>query len=258
MRLKDRIALITGAGRGIGEAIALRLAKEGAHVAIDDLDLLAAERVSNKIKKMGRSSIAIKADVRNKSEVEDMVKKTRDRLGRIDILVNNAGYSKVLPFLEVEEELWDFIQDVNLKSVYLCCHAVVSYMIEQGEGKIINISSHAGKTGGRWVTAYSAAKAGVIAFTQSLAWELAQYRINVNCVCPGVCSTQMWQSIKKQNARKLKVPVEKIDEVYAKEIPLGRLATPQDVANLVTFLASSEADYMTGQAVNITGGKEVH
>jgi len=258
LRLKNKIAIVTGAGRGIGEAISLRLAKEGADVVVSDIDLDSATQTAKKVKALGRRSLAIRTDVSKSSDVEKMVNLVVSNFGRINILVNNAGIVIVKPVVEFEEEEWDKVIDADLKGVFLCSKAVAKVMIKQGNGKIINISSDSGKTAHAFFTVYSAAKFGVIGFTQGLAIELAPYKINVNAVCPGIVNTKMWEYLDEELGKRLNLSKGEALKKRIQSIPLGRLETPEDVAGVVAFLASQDADYMTGQAINVTGGREVH
>jgi len=258
MRLENNLAIVTGSARGIGRAIALAFAKEGADVTAVDQMKVEMERVAEEIRALGRRSLAIQTDVSNKARVEAMVQETVDAFGRVDILVNSAGVSMIMPFLELEEEEWNLIHNVNLKGVYFCCQAVIPYMIRQGKGKIINIASKSGKTGNSWQAAYCASKFGVIGLTQSLALEFAPHKINVNAICPGVVFTDMWDAQLPQYAKKKGVDIDQARNLLINKIPLGRPASVEDVANLAIFLASAESDYMTGQAINLTGGQELH
>jgi acetoin reductase-like protein len=258
MRLENNLAIVTGGARGIGRAIALAFAKEGADVTAVDQMKVEMERVAEEIRALGRRSLAIQTDVSNKARVEAMVQETVDAFGRVDILVNSAGVSMIMPFLELEEEEWNLIHNVNLKGVYFCCQAVIPYMIRQGKGKIINIASKSGKTGNSWQAAYCASKFGVIGLTQSLALEFAPHKINVNAICPGVVFTDMWDAQLPQYAKKKGVDIDQARNLLINKIPLGRPASVEDVANLAIFLASAESDYMTGQAINLTGGQELH
>lgn len=258
MRLDDKVAIVTGAGRGIGEAISIRLAREGADVVVCDVNLDSAKETAEKIETIGQRSLAIKTDVSKSSDVEKMVNLTLEKFGKIDILVNNAGIVIVKQIVELEEEEWDKVIDVDLKGVFLCSKAVAKVMINQKSGKIINISSDSGKTGYALFTSYNAAKFGVIGFTQGLAKELAPYGINVNAVCPGIVGTKMWEYVDEQLGKRWGLPKGEALKMHIKQIPLGRLETPEDVAGVVAFLASQDADYMTGQAINVTGGREMH
>lgn len=263
MKLEGNVALVTGAGQGIGEAIALEFAREGCDVAVNDLSADNANNVADKIKTLGRQSIAVSGDVTNSKFVNKMVKQVLDRFKRLNILVNNAGITKSLHILKMTEEIWDLSMNVNLKSAFLCSKAVAPAMIKQknahpeGTAKIINMSSKSGKQGGLWLTAYCASKFGVIGFTQSLALDLAPYKINVNAICPGIVFTPQWDRLQKEYGKKLGMSEDKVRDYYVKKIPLGREGAPEDVARVAVFLASGESDYMTGQAVNITGGQEM-
>ena len=257
VKLEKKVAIVTGAARGIGKGLAIRLAKEGCRVVVTDIDFQGASEAREEIDKMGGEALSIKVDVTKSEEVNKMVEMTLKEFGKIDILVNNAGVSYVFPITELSEETWDYTLNVNLKSVFLCSKAVVPHMIKEKQGKIVNISSKVAKLGGRWLTAYSASKAGVVAFTQSLARELAPHKINVNAICPGIIFTDLWKGVKEKHAKKLGISKEEVNERYVKEIPLGRACTPDDVANVVVFLCSEESNYMTGQAINVTGGQEM-
>lgn len=258
LELEGKVAVITGAGQGIGAAIADRLAQEGAYLALCDINFALVKRQKKKVSQIrGREAIAIQVDVADRSQVERMRDIVLERFHRVDILINNAGICKVYPIDELEEELWDRLIEVNLKGVYLCTRALIPGMIKQGNGRIVNISSMAGKIGGRWMTAYSASKAGVIGFTKSLAREVASHKINVNCVCPGIVSTELWRACEPNHARKLGRSKDTVSSYYRSRIPLGRLCTSEDVANVVYFLVSPASSYMTGQALNVTGGQQM-
>lgn len=255
MRLLNKVAIVTGAGTGIGHAIALTLANEGANVVIGDVKEDLAKRTASEIEAMGRKSLGVKCDVRYSREVENMVQKTVDKFGRIDILVNNAGVSTMAPVVDMTEEEWDYNLDVNAKGVFLCSRAVARQMIKQGEGgKIVSLGSIAGKSGSQYYAHYNASKAAVIAFTGSLARELAPHKINVNAVCPGTVETSMQAREIKWTAKLRGMKEEEVKEGYIAFTPLGRLEQPEDVAKLVVYLASEEADFITGQAINVDGG----
>ncbi|TAK22114.1 MAG: glucose 1-dehydrogenase [Chloroflexota bacterium] len=260
-RLDGKVALVTGAGRGIGRAIALRLAQEGADVVIADLDEASAKAVAVEAMGIGRRALGIAADVTEAAAIGDLVARATSDVGEIDILVNNAGINIIAPFLELTEKQWDALFDINIKSYWLCAKAVAPRMIARGQGgKIINAASRAGKTPSRLspTGAYATTKHAVIGFTRALAFELAPHRINVNAYCPGVVDTPMWDLIDSEVARRTGAPPGSTKARAIAEIPLGRVQVPEDVANLVAFLASSQSDYMTGQAINITGGSEIH
>jgi len=258
-RLLDKIALVTGASKGIGRAIAVAFAKEGANIVVnyfkseDD-----ANDVVKEINALGRAAMPVRADVSKIDEVKAMVKRVIDEFGRIDMLVNNAGVSTMGLLVDLTEQDWDYNMDVNAKGVFLCCQAVAPHMISQRHGKIINISSMAGKTGARFFSHYCASKFAVIGLTQSLALELAPYGINVNAVCPGYVETDMQRRELVWEAKLRGIGPEEVKKGYVKSVPLGRLEKPEDVANVVLFLASADSDYMTGQAINVTGGIETH
>ncbi len=257
MKLKDKIAIVTGAGRGLGKGIALRLAREGCNLMVSDIDIEAVKKAAEEIKTIGREAIFAKTDVSDKSQVEEMVNEAKEKFSRIDILVNNAGVTTVGHITKLTEKEWDRCLDINLKGVFLCTKAVAGIMIEQKNGRIINISSKSGKQGGLWLSAYSASKSGLIGLTQSLALDLAQYGITVNAICPGIVFTPQWDKLIVEYAKKLNIPESEVKSYYVKKIPLGRNATVKDVANVLVFLVSQEADYMTGQAINVTGGQEM-
>jgi len=256
--LPDKIAIVTGASKGIGRAIGLRLAKEGANVVIADVDKNEGEKVAQMIREMGRDCLAVKCDVSNVQEVEGMVEKTMQKLGRIDILVNNAGVSSMAAMVELEEKDWDFNMDINAKGQFLCSRAVAKHMIKQKSGKIINNASLAAKRGARFLAHYSASKFAVLGLTYTMAIELAPYNITVNAVCPGIVETDMIRrEWKWEGDIRGMTPDEVRNEVLG-EILLGRLCQPEDVAGAVAFLASKDADYLTGQSINVNGGMESH
>jgi len=248
MKLSDKIAVVTGAGNAFGRAIALALVKEGANVVVADFDEESIRRTAEEIEKFGRKALALKVDVRSSSEVENMVQKTVEKFGRIDILVNGASISTLNMVVDLKEEAWDNIIDVNAKGTFLCSRAVAKQMIEQGEGgKIVNLSSMAGNGGAGQLAHYSASKAAVITFTQCLSIELAPYKINVNAVCPGIVDI----SELAQGAELMGVPPEEIEEEYISFSLFGDIGKPEDLAKLVVFLASDESNFMAGQAINV-------
>jgi len=255
MKLQNKTALITGAGQGIGRAIALLFAREGAAVAVADIDLAGAGKVAGEIIAARGKALAVKCDIGRQEEVERMVKEAMAQFGSIDILVNNAGISRILPFLETTEKIWDETLDVNLKGTFLSCKAVIPHMLKQKSGKIINMSSQSGKRGSTWYAAYCSSKFGIIGLTQSLALEFAPEGINVNALCPNVVFTPLWEKQLDQYARKYNLTPEKAREFMLSKIPMGRFAVPEDVANVALFLASDESGYMTGQSIEVTGGQ---
>ncbi len=257
--LAHKVAVVTGSASGIGKGIALRFAEEGADVCCWDLNSEGAKETAREVEKAGRKSLALQVDVTKSGEVKDAAQAVFDQFGKIDILVNSAGIIRAHFITEVPEEVWDSIITVNLKGTFLCIQEIAKYMIPQKRGKIISISSKSGKKGGLWLAAYSASKFGIIGLTQSVAMDLAPYKINVNAICPGnVFSTPMWDLLDKEYSKKLGVPPQEVRKIYVEKVPLGRECTVEDVANVAVFLASSYSDYMTGQAINVTGGQEVH
>ena len=247
-KLQDKVAIITGARRGMGRTHAITLAKAGAKVVISDISLEDCQKVVEEIKRAGGEAIALKCDVTKKEEVEEMVKKTIEQFGKIDILVNNAGILQFKPFLELTEKDWDKTLDINLKGYFLCAQAVAKEMVKQKSGVIINIASVAmGQLGVGFpnLIHYSASKGGIAAMTESLAVELAPYNIRVNAIAPGVIDTPMVEQTKQDS---------KAMEATLARVPLQRMGKPEEVANLVLFLASDASSYMTGSIVVIDGG----
>ena len=256
--LAGRVAIVTGAGQGIGRGIALFLARAGADVVVNDVVLNTAQDTANEIAKLGRRSLVVQADVSDAAQVNRMVEHVLEELGDVHILVNNAGIAIPAHITDLSEETWDRTMAVNLKSMFLCSKAVAPIMMDQRYGKIVNLSSKSGKKGGLWLTAYCTSKFGVIGFTQSLAFDLAPYGINVNAICPGTVFTPLWDNVLKEAyAKKLNMDVDQIQDYYTSKIPLGREVTLDEIGNLVVFLCSEESSYMTGQAINITGGQEM-
>jgi acetoin reductase-like protein len=254
MRISQRVALVTGAGRGIGRAIALRLASEGTDIVAADIDERLAINTRDEIAALGRRALALVCDISQRQAVFEMVEQAIQTLGGLDILVNNAGVHQVRPILDITEADMDFMFGVNVKGVFFCTQAVAPVMMHANRGKIINLASHAGKRGGVNSAHYGASKAAVISLTRSWALALAPYHINVNAVCPGTVDTDMWAKIDEDTAVMEGLPKGEVLRRAIERIPLGRVETPEDVAGLVAFLASADADYMTGQAINITGG----
>jgi len=269
--LSGKVALVTGAGgkRGIGRAIATRLAKEGADVIVNDIVANPANmagwdglpEVVREIEVLGRQSMSIIADVSDANQVHNMIRQVLERFGHIDILVNNAaapaGRDRV-PVVDLEEDAWDLVQNVNVKGTFLCCKTVARAMIDRGEGgKIINISSTSGKRGVARYAAYCASKFAVIGFTQSLALELAPHRINVNAICPGLVETErvgQMAAVLKTEGMSTEEYQEKMIERATLTTPLGRVGQASDVAKVAASLASSESDYLTGLSISVSGG----
>lgn len=238
------VSIITGSAQGIGRAICLALAKEGAKLVLVDIDGKKLESVGREVKKIGSKLLLVNADASKFEDIERIIKTTIAKFKRIDILINNAGLCFRRSLFEISESEWDQLMKVNLKGTFFLSQKVLIFMKRQRSGKIINIASLAGKIGGIAVGAdYAASKAGVICLTKSLAKEAGPYKINVNCVCPGVIKTRITSSLPKR-----------VIEQYKKAIPLGRIGSPEDVANAVLFLASKKADYITGEILDVNGG----
>ncbi|GAA6525853.1 3-oxoacyl-ACP reductase family protein [Intrasporangium sp. DVR] len=242
-RLEGKIAIVTGAARGLGRGIAERLAAEGAVVVVTDVNAEGAQQAATEL---GGSAVGLGCDVSDQASVEAMVADVRDRFGRIDVLVNNAGWDKAAPFLDLEQDLWPKIIGINLYGVLNTSKAVLPVMAEQGSGSVINISSDAGRVGSSGEAVYSAAKGGVIAFTKSIARELARKQVRVNVVCPGPSDTQLFAEFAGDN--------QGLRDALTKAIPLRRLGQPDDVAGAVAYFASDDSVYVTGQTLSVSGG----
>jgi len=243
MQLKGKTAVVTGSGRGIGKAIALKLLQMGANVVLNGTSS-AVEQTAEEFKALGYVNVAVtKGNVKNIQDVEAMINTALDVYGSLDILVNNAGITKDTLMLRMTEQDWDDVLDINLKGAFLCTKAASKIMMKQRKGKIINITSVVGITGNAGQANYCSSKAGLIGLTKSTAKELASRGITCNAVAPGAIETQMTEILP-----------EKVKESYLNSIPLGRFGTPEDVANVVGFLASDDANYITGQVIHIDGG----
>ncbi len=245
MRLEDKVAIVTGAGRGIGQAVAAAFAAEGARVVVSDVDLGPAQESVALITGKGGQALAVQTDVSKKSEVQAMVAAALKQFGAVDILVNNAGKFNGAMLHKMTEEQWDSVVDVHLKGTFLCTQAVAPNMMERKTGRIINVTAFAGERGNLGSINYAAAKAGIIGITKAAAKELARFSINVNCVAPGLTHTRMSEILFTD---------QKFRDMYMKEIPLSRFVEPEEVANAFVFLASPESSYITGQLLNIDGG----
>lgn len=247
MKLENKTAIVTGARRGIGRAIALALAREGANVVVSDISKEDCEKIVAEMRDSGGKGLALKCDVGSKAEVGEMVKKTLEEFGGLDILVNNAGVMNFKPFLQLTEEEWDSTIKVNLKGQFLCAQAAAAEMVKSKWGRIINIASiSSGGCGIAFplIAHYTASKGGVTALTEALALELTSQGINVNAICPGAIDTDMAKGVKEGG---------QLEQVLAR-IPKGKLGQPEDIANLAVFLASEESDYISGSTIVIDGG----
>ncbi|MGQ4809865.1 Diacetyl reductase [(S)-acetoin forming] [Candidatus Entotheonellaceae bacterium PAL068K] len=260
MTVADKVALVTGAGSGMGRASSLLLAQQGAHVTVADINAETAQATRAAIEERGGHGLGIQADVGSLTDIDRMVQQTVETFGRLDIMVNNAGITKFLYVMDITEEDWDRIHRVNARGVFFCMQRAARQMIAQGHGgRIINIASIAGKGyTGTSNASYAASKAAVIGMTQIAAHQLARYDINVNAVCPGSTRTAMAQNSAKQRAAALGISEAEWDRRQAQQIPIGRRNEPEDIAAMVAFLATPGARNITGQAFNVDGGLVMH
>jgi NAD(P)-dependent dehydrogenase (short-subunit alcohol dehydrogenase family) len=257
-RLRGKVAVVTGGGGGIGKAICRALAEEGAPVAVCDVRIEAARAVADEIRALGGSADAWAFDVSDRAAVEKAADAIEHAFDGLDIWVNNAGISRIVPFLDCTDEIWDLTLSVNLKGAFNGCQAAIRRMLSRKKGAIINMSSQSGKTGNSHYAAYCASKFGVIGLTQSLAVEFAGSGIRINALCPGVVFTPLWDGMIDDYARKRNMQPQDVKPYMESRIPLGRLCTPEDVARAAVFLACDDAAYITGQAINVSGGSEMH
>lgn len=254
MLLENRVAMVTGGAKGIGRGIALKFAEEGCDVVVNAWHIEGAKKVADEVRALGRQSLAIKADVANSAEVNDMVAQTIKKFGKIDILVNNAGgisLAKGGAIDDVTEEDWDKIVDINLKGQFLCCRAVVPYMKERKYGKIINVSSMGAIHPPAPIVHYHAAKGGVLSLTSNLAFELARFSITVNAILPGPIRSEFFNEMLKGMSKK---EGEAFFTMLGKRVPMQRIGTPEDIAGVALFLASELSSYVTGESINAGGG----
>lgn len=249
MKLRGKTALVTGGGRGIGRAIALGLAQEGAQVAVLDILADSAAAVAREIEATGVKALALPADLTKRAQVDRAIADTLAQFGQIDILVNNAGWDRMEMFLDSEEETWDKIIAINFKGMLYVCKAALPSMVARGQGKVISIASDAGRAGSTGEAVYAGTKGAIIAFSKTLAREMARHKITVNVVCPGLTETPLLQGIREQSPK-----TEKVIEAVTRAIPLGRVGQPEDIAGAVVYLASPAADFVTGQTLSVSGG----
>jgi len=259
MSLQDKVAVVTGGGGGIGAAICRAFAAEGAQVAVTDLQPEAGEQVVADIRATGGRAQAWCLDVADRATVERAANDIASRWGPVDIWVNNAGISRVIPFLECTDALWERVLRINLTGTFIGCQVALGQMLPRKSGVILNMSSQSGKAGNSQYAAYCASKFGIIGLTQSLALEFAREGIRVNALCPGVVFTALWNEQHIGDyARKRSMPPEAVRPYLESKNPMGRLCLPEDVAQTAVFLASDAATYITGQAINISGGSVMH
>jgi 3-hydroxybutyrate dehydrogenase len=260
-RLEGRVALVTGAARGIGRGISERFLAEGAKVAIADINSEGAGKAAWELRERDGSLevIGVRLDVTSAASIREAIAKVEETWGDIDVLVNSAGFSKIAQIENTTEELWDRTLAINLKGTFLTAREIVPSMKRQKWGRIINLSSQSGKKGNSSYTAYCASKFGVIGLTQALAQELAEHGITANAVCPGVVFTEMWGPEQVSDyARKRDMAPEDVKDYLVSKIPMKRAATVEDIAGIAAFLASDDAAYLTGQSYNVTGGTVMH
>jgi len=249
MELQGKVALISGGGGGIGRAVALALAGAGAKTAIADIAKDNAAKVSAEVTALGVDAMACPVDLTRKADVERMVGEILARFGQVDILVNCQGWDRLEPFVESDEETWEKLLAINFKSVLYTAKAVLPQMISRGGGKIVNIASDAGRVGSSWEAVYAGAKGAVIAFSKTIAREVARYKINVNVVCPGLTETPLLQAVRSQSEQTAKI----IDAV-TKATPFRRPAKPEEIAAAVLFFTSPAGEFITGQTLSVSGG----
>ena len=257
MILKNKVAVVTGAGSGIGQATAIRLAKEGAAVALLDINEANVLSTAEMIRAEGGQALPFVTDITQREAVFAAAEQTVQAYGPLDIWVNCAGYSKIIPFLEHTDEIWNRTMDINLRGCFLGCQAAVTHMNEKG-GAIINFSSESGKKGTTWYAAYCASKFAVLGLTQSVAAEFASKGIRCNAICPGVVLTPMWDQQVADYAKKRNLKPEEVMPRFRNNIPLHRLCELKEVTDLVVFLVSDNSSYMTGQSINLTGGNTMY
>ena len=254
-KLTGKTIVITGAGSGMGAAMARDFDSREAKVALFDLNEETGKKVQQEIVENGGCAAYYKVDVTKKAEIEEAADDVEETLGKITSWVNSAGVSRMKPFLECSEELWDLTLDVNLKATFLCCQVAVTKMLSNGGGSIVNMSSLSGKKPSSWQTIYCASKFGVQGLSQSIAKEFADQNIRVNTICPGIVHTEMWDRLKYEYAKKRNLDPEEVLPYFEKNIPMHRLVDLQDVIQTAIFLLTDCSSYLTGQSVNLVGGE---
>lgn len=251
--LKDKVVVVTGGGGGIGSATCQRYADEGARVVVWDINLAAADSLVSKIRASGGDALAVAADLTDFAATGAAVARIEAEFGPIDILVNNAGWDLFVPFLKSEPDFWSKLIDINLRAVLNITHPVLARMAERKAGRVVSIGSDAGRVGSSGEAVYAACKAGVIAFSKTLAREHARHGITFNVVCPGVTATDMLENFMDASGNK-----EKLRDAFAKAVPLGRMGRPDDLPGAILFLSSDDAAFITGQVISVSGGLTMH
>lgn len=251
-KMDGKVFVITGGCSGMGAAMAKDFVSRGAKVAVFDVDDAKGEKLAAEV---GKSLAYYKVNVTSKKQIQEAVDDVEEKFGPLTSLVNSAGVSKMVPFLESSEELWDLTLNVNLKGTFLCCQVAIEKMLKHGGGEILNMSSLSGKKASSWQTIYCASKFGVQGLTQSIAKEFAAKNIRINSICPGIVYTEMWEKLKYQYARKRNINPEEVMDYFKENIPMHRLVDMQDVINAAVFLLTDSSSYLTGQSINLVGGE---
>lgn len=254
-KMEDKVIVITGGSSGMGAAMAVDFARRGAKVALLDMDSVKGHQLVDRMHNEGLKSSFYRVDVTKKDEVEEAAASIEETFGPVTSWINSAGVSKMRPFLESDEALWDLTVNVNLKATFLCCQVAVSKMLQNGKGAIINLSSLSGKKASSWQTVYCASKFGVQGLTQAIAKEFADQNIRINSICPGIVQTEMWDKLKYEYAQKRQIQPEEVMDYFKGNIPMHRLVDMQDVIDAAVFLLTEQSSYLTGQSINLVGGE---